>query len=128
MNNNDIKKESICLNNIKKEKLCPNKNLYGFNISSGILMEQDQDKMFYNLPEFIIAKVESSELTQNLKMNINVCFIDAGRIEFKDEETLGNLGVTYSTIAKTSSKAFIRTNLKQVTRQNCCFKNKLYLW
>ena len=86
-------------------------NLYGFNISNGILMEQDQDKMFYNLPEFIIAKVESSELTQNLKMNINVCFIDAGKIEFKDEETLQNLGVEYSTIAKTSSKAFIRTNL-----------------
>lgn len=86
-------------------------NLYGFNISNGILMEQDKDKMFYNLPEFIIAKVESSELTQNLKMNINVCFIDAGKIEFKDEETLQNLGVEYSTIAKTSSKAFIRTNL-----------------
>ena len=86
-------------------------NLYGFNISNGILMEQDQDKMFYNLPEFIIAKVESSELTQNLKMNINVCFIDAGKVEFKDEETLQSLGVEYSTIAKTSSKAFIRTNL-----------------
>ena len=68
--------------------------------------------MFYNLPEFIIAKIESNELTQNSKMNINVCFIDARRIEFKDEATLENLGVTYSTIAKTSSKAFIRTNLK----------------
>ncbi len=87
-------------------------NLYGFNISKGVLLEQDENQMFYNLPEFIIAKIESNELTQNSKMNINVCFIDAGRIEFKDEETLGNLGVTYSTIAKTSSKAFIRTNLK----------------
>ena len=87
-------------------------NLYGFNISKGVLLEQDENQMFYNLPEFIIAKIESNELTLNSKMNINVCFIDAGRIEFKDEETLGNLGVTYSTIAKTSSKAFIRTNLK----------------
>ena len=50
-------------------------NLYGFNISSGILMEQDQDKMFYNLPEFIIAKVESSELTQNLKMICTIFFL-----------------------------------------------------
>lgn len=86
-------------------------NLYGFNISNGVLMEQDQDKMFYNLPEFIIAKIENNELTQNSKMNINVCFIDAGRIEFKNEETLENLGVKYSTIAKTSSEAFLRTNL-----------------
>ena len=87
-------------------------NLYGFNISKGVLLEQDENQMFYNLPEFIIAKIESNELTQNSKMNINVCFIDARRIEFKDEATLENLGVTYSTIAKTSSKAFIRTNLK----------------
>ena len=87
-------------------------NLYGFNISKGVLLEQDENQMFYNLPEFIIAKIESNELTQNSKMNINVCFIDARRIEFKDEATLENLGVTYSTIANTSSKAFIRTNLK----------------
>ena len=87
-------------------------NLYGFNISKGVLLEQDENQMFYNLPEFIIAKIESNELTQNSKMNINACFIDARRIEFKDEATLENLGVTYSTIAKTSSKAFIRTNLK----------------
>jgi len=85
--------------------------LYGFSISEGILLEQDQNQMIYGSPEFIISKVDSTILDPNSNMNLNICVIDSGRIEFKDEETLSNLGITYNTIAKTSDKAFLRTNL-----------------
>ena len=44
-------------------------------------------------------------------MSMNICVIDSGRIEFKDTETLSKLNVAYSTIAKTSDKAFLRTDL-----------------
>lgn len=86
-------------------------DLYGFTISEGILMEQDQDQMIYGSPEFIISEVNSSVLSKNTTMNMNICVIDSGKIDFKDEETLENLGVTYATIAKTSDSAFLRTNL-----------------
>ncbi len=85
-------------------------NLYGFNLSTGILMEQDSDKMLYNSPEFILSTVDSSILSKNTKMNMNLCLIGASQIKFKDEADLENLGITYSTIAETSSEAFLRNN------------------
>ena len=85
--------------------------LYGFNISNGILLEQDENQMIYNSPEFIIAKINSdSVISKNINMNMNICVIDSGRIEFEDEEKLESLGVTYETIATTSDTAFIRNN------------------
>lgn len=90
-------------------------DLYGFSISKGILMEQDQNQMIYGSPEFIISKVDSSVLSKNTTMNMNICVIDSGKIDFKDEETLNNLKITYSTIAKTSDSAFLRTNLDITT-------------
>lgn len=85
-------------------------DLYGFTISEGMLLEQDQNQMIYGSPEFIISEVDTSILSKNINMNMNICVIDSGRIEFKDEETLTGLGVTYNTMAKTSESAFLRTN------------------
>lgn len=90
-------------------------DLYGISISKGMLMEQDQNQMIYGSPEFIISKIDSSIFNKNTDMNMNICVIDSGKIEFKDEETLNNLGVTYSAIAKTSDSAFLRTNLNITT-------------
>ncbi len=86
-------------------------DLYGFTISNGIIMEQDPNKMVYGSPEFVISQVEDV-INENINMNMNICVIDAGKIIFKDNETLENLGVTYKTIARTSDSAFLRTNLK----------------
>ncbi len=86
-------------------------DLYGFSISEGILMEQNQNQMVYGSPEFIISEIDSSILSQNLNMNMNICVIDSGKINFKDEEALESLGVTYRTLAQTSDTAFLRTNL-----------------
>lgn len=86
-------------------------DLYGFSISNGILMEQDQSKMIYGSPEFVISQIDSSVLSANTKMNMNICVIASGRIDFKEEETRNSLGVEYKEIAKTSDTAFLRTNL-----------------
>ncbi len=86
-------------------------DLYGFSISSGILMEQDPNKMIYGSPEFVISQIDSNVLGANTKMNMNICVIASGKIDFKDEETRNNLGVSYQPIATTSDNAFLRTNL-----------------
>ena len=87
-------------------------DLYGFSISNGILIEQDTSKMIYESPEFIISEIPSySVISGNSKMNLSVCVIDAGQIQFKNEEELNNMNVTYEPLATVSNKAFLRTNL-----------------
>lgn len=88
-------------------------DVYGITISDAILLEQDDNKIMAGFPEFILAEILSdSPISQNLNMNMNICAIDAGKIEFKDEEALNNLGVTYQTIIQTSDSAFLRNNLE----------------
>ena len=87
--------------------------IYGFKISNGILIEQDENKMIYNSPEFIISSIESNSIiTKNIKMNVNICLIDTGRIEFEDEDTLDGKGITYEKLATVSDSAFLRKNLE----------------
>lgn len=83
---------------------------FGFGISKGIIMEQDVNQMVYNSPEFVVAPI-NAVINENINMNMNICVIDSARIEFKTEEELSNLGVTYTPIAQTSDTSFLRTNL-----------------
>ena len=86
--------------------------MYGFSVSNGVVMEQDDDKMIHNMPGFVITDVDTNtSITKKLNMNVTMCLIDPGKIEFKDSETLNQLGVTYETIAKASQTAFLRTDL-----------------
>lgn len=111
--NNGGKILLLCDANISsKDK--PNFNqildLYGFKISNGVLFEQDENKMIYGSPEFIISTVnKDTAITKNMNMNMNICMIDAGKIEFS-EDKLEELNVEYETIASTSDTAFLRTN------------------
>lgn len=87
-------------------------DMYGISISSGVVMEQDTDKMVYNLPEFVIADVDTyTSLTNKLNMSLTICLMAPGRIEFKDDDTLESLGISYETLAKSSENAFLRTDL-----------------
>lgn len=64
-------------------------DLYGISVSSGVLMEQSADKMVYNKPGFIITETsQNTSLTQKLNMKLNMCLIDAGKINFKSQESL----------------------------------------
>ena len=82
---------------------------YGISINYGVIFEQDTSKMLQNAPEFVIADVSASFM-KNINMSMKMCFIDAGKIQFQDEDKLEELGVTYETLASTSSSSFIRTD------------------
>ena len=87
-------------------------DMYGFSVSEGVVMEQDENKMVYNMPGFVITDVGTyTSLTKKLNMNLTMCLMDPGKIEFKDSETLNQLGVSYETIAKASQTAFLRADL-----------------
>ena len=82
---------------------------YGFSIDYGAVFEQDTSKMLQNAPEFAIANVSASFMN-NINMSLQMCFVDAGRIKFFDDDKLTELGVTYDAIATTGSTSFERTN------------------
>lgn len=85
---------------------------YGISISAGILLEQDANKMLTGSPSAIIVTVDAgTSVTQNMNMSTNACFINSGRIDFKDSEKLEKLGVEVETLATTSSQAFYREDL-----------------
>lgn len=89
-------------------------NQYAITIEDGVIFEGDTSNMLYGYPDFIIEGLEINSMTQNLRMNLNVCLADAASIIF-DEERLEELGVEYEELAFTSDSAFIRTNLNQNT-------------
>ena len=82
---------------------------YGFSIEYGAIFEQDTSKMLQNAPEFVITDV-SANFMSNINMSMKMCFIDAGRIKFVDDDKLTELGVTYDAIATTGITSFERTN------------------
>ena len=82
---------------------------YGISINFGAIFEQDTSKMLQNAPELIIADVYASFMS-NIDMSMKMCFVDAGNIEFQNEEKLNELGVSYKTLASAGSTSFVRTN------------------
>ena len=85
---------------------------YGISISNGVIFEGDSSNMVAGYPDFIIETTQSTSLTQNLNMSMNLCFIDAGKIIF-NEDKLEELGVEYEVLAQTSNTAFLRTDITQ---------------
>ena len=87
---------------------------YGVSIENGIILEQDTKKMLSNTPNIIIADASASYMS-NIDMSLKILMQNAGSIKFEEAEKLEELGVTYETIAKTSGKAFLRTDFNQET-------------
>lgn len=87
-------------------------DLYGIKLSNGIIMENNKNNMVNNIPEFIIAKINNNSTIGNkLNENSKLLLVDAGKIDFKDEDTLNTLNVSYEIIAQTSEEAFYRKDL-----------------
>ena len=89
-------------------------DLYGVSISNGVIFEGESSNMIAGYPDFIIETTQSTSLTQNLNMSMNICLLDAGEITF-NEDKLEDLGVEYEVLAKTSEKSFVRTDVTQNT-------------
>lgn len=85
---------------------------YGVSISEGIMVEQNANKMLTNSPSAILIETNnSSSITNGTNMNINACFMNAGKLNFKEDEELDKLGVEVEILAKTGETAFYRKDL-----------------
>lgn len=82
---------------------------YGITLGYGAVFEQDSSKMLQDAPNMVISDASASFMSK-LDMQIKMCAINAGKIEFADDEKLEELGVTYEAVVSTSDKSFVRTN------------------
>ena len=84
---------------------------YGVSISEGVMLESDSDRMLYGTPSAIIVTVSPyTSVTSATNMNINACFMTAGRVDIADSEKLEELGVQVETLATTGANSFYRTD------------------
>lgn len=85
---------------------------YGVGISTGIMLEQDANKMLAGSPSAILPSVnQSSSIMSETDMSVSACFMNAGKLTFKDDEDLEKLGVEVETLMTTSSTSFYRSDL-----------------
>lgn len=87
---------------------------YGITIEKGVIFEGSTANMVAGYPDFIIEETQSTSLTQKLNMTMNLCLVDSAKITW-NEEKQEELGVKYETLASTTEKAFVRTDLKGQT-------------
>ena len=80
-------------------------SLYGVEITEGVVLESDSEKMIKNKPGYILADYNVGNNSGS------ICMIEPGVISFSNSETLEKLGVKYNVIAKASNTAFLRTDM-----------------
>lgn len=83
---------------------------YGISMPKGIVFEEEDTKMLYGSPVFVIPTIEHNPITSHINMEIDFCLLESGIIEFEESDKLKELGIEYTKIAQTSEKAFLRTN------------------
>jgi len=100
------------LNNTKLSNFEKVLDEYGVSVSNGLLIEGDPNQMVSGMPNFIISKInKEAGIIKNINMDINLCLINAGKLNILSQEELDKRKVTSEILATTSEKAFIRTNL-----------------
>ncbi len=107
--------------NVEKVKLTNFQKVldeYGVSISEGIILEGDTNKMVSGAPNFVISTINNtSSITKNMTMELNVCLINPAKITIADSQKLQEKNVTTEILATVSDKAFYRTDL-QSNNQN----------
>lgn len=79
---------------------------YGIELSEGVMLEEDTDRMLLGTPNAILVTVSPyTSVTKETNMNMNACFINSGKIEIADSEELEELGVEVETLATTGEES-----------------------
>ena len=101
------------LDNVKLSNFQKVLDEYGVSISNGVILEGDTNKMVSGAPNFVISTINnSSSITKNMTMDLNVCLINPGRLTIASDDKLKEKNITTEILATVSDKAFYRTDLQ----------------
>lgn len=105
------------LENVKLTNFQKVLDQYGISNSNGVILEGDSNKMVSGASNFVIATINNnSSITKNMTMDLNVCFINSGRLTIASEEELEKKNITAEILATVSEKAFYRTDLQSTSQ------------
>ena len=85
-------------------------DLYGVKIGEGEVRETDSNKMLPGANGFILPNISSHKVTEDITDGYVILF-NPTRLEFEDDDTLEELGVTATPILQSSETSYYRTDL-----------------
>lgn len=85
---------------------------YGLSVSDGIIIEGNSQYYYPGYPSYLIPRIQSSEAVGDMTSDDLVLMPYAQNIEISDDV---RSTVTVTSILKTSSKSYIKTDLKNMT-------------
>ncbi len=84
---------------------------YGVTIDNGVVFEGEESNMLAGYPDFIVEEIKSNIINKNVNSTVLANFMDAGKINFNEQKE----DVEFQEIARTSEKAFVRTDVNNQT-------------
>ena len=85
-------------------------DLYGVSFGSGMVMEQDANRMIMENPQLILPNISYTTITEDLSSSGLVLFASSGKLNIESSEKLEELNVTVDEFLTTSETAFYRTD------------------
>lgn len=88
---------------------------FGVKFEDGIILEQDENKMVLQSPNYIIPNIATTKATKDIATDGGILLVNATKITLASDETLEELNVTPEVILTTSDKALFRTEVSNTS-------------
>jgi len=82
--------------------------LYGATLSSGIVLEEDNNRIIAEYPNYIIPDISYHKITDHIMTDGALMFFNSTKIDIVDDETLNNLNVDATPFIQSSTTSFFR--------------------
>lgn len=90
-------------------------NQFGVTFQDGIILEQDENKMALQSPNYIIPDIATTNATKDIATDGGILFVNATKIKLGTDEELEKLQVTSQVILTTSDTALFRTEVSNTS-------------
>ncbi len=90
-------------------------NQFGVTFQDGIILEQDENKMALQSPNYIIPDIATTNATKDIATDGGILFVNATKIKLGTDEELEKLQVTSQVIVTTSDTALFRTEVSNTS-------------
>lgn len=88
---------------------------FGITFQDGIILEQDENKMALQSPNYIIPDIATTNATKDIATDGGILLVNATKIKLAIDEELENLHVTPQVILTTSDTALFRTEVSNTS-------------
>lgn len=90
-------------------------DLFGVTFQDGIILEQDEQKIALQSPNYIIPNIATTNATKNIATDGGILLVNATKISLLSDEELEELNVDTQVILTTSDSAIFRTDVSNTS-------------